>query len=117
MCVCQTLGSTEAGEEPTDTHTPQQTSHTRAANGDLVVLHTCIVNCLRVCVCVCLSARKRLRQGADRSRHGPKEAARRTQRDRRRAWQRRWVDGAERKKREQGGKEERANEGRELYSC
>lgn len=73
-----------------------------------------------VCVCVCLSARKCLCQGADHSRHGPKQgcvSARRTQRDRHRARQRSGVDGAVRKDRKSRGKEERTNDGTGLYSC
>lgn len=63
--------------------------------------------CVHVCVCVCLSAWNFLCQGADHSRHGPKQArvsGRRTQRDRRRARQRSGVGEAVRKKRESRGK-------------
>lgn len=70
VCVCQKLCSTKVGEEPTDTHTFQQTSHTHAANGDLVATLTKLTNALSI-VCVFMHAREGLCQGADQSRHGP----------------------------------------------
>lgn len=57
MCVCQKLRSTLVGEEPTDTHTLQQASHTHAANGDLVVMLTKHTHALSiVCVHFCAHA-------------------------------------------------------------
>lgn len=109
-CVFARRSAQLRQEENQQTPTHRNKHHTLAQQMVTCLFHTCALSILWVCVRVCARSQKCLCQGADHSRHGPKQArvsARRTQRDRRESTATEWGGWSGEKKKQSRGEKKK----------